>query len=151
MTGEQKKQFTARISQANKTQLVVILYDMTLCYLQDTKTALEQSDDLALEQSLERVRGCINELMLSLHTQYEVARNVMSLYLFCLKCLVKVQRNQDKELLARVQSILERLGRAYEESVKGDASGPEMTGIQNVYEGLTYGKNGKTMSTLLYK
>ena len=34
MTKECKQQFTLRITQANATQLVVILYEMTLQYLQ---------------------------------------------------------------------------------------------------------------------
>ena len=35
MTTEMKKQFTFRISQANATEMVVILYEMTLQYLED--------------------------------------------------------------------------------------------------------------------
>ena len=35
MKKEDKQQFTLRITQANSTQLVVILYEMLLCYLED--------------------------------------------------------------------------------------------------------------------
>ena len=35
MTKECKQQFTLRITQANSTQLIVILYEMTLQYLAD--------------------------------------------------------------------------------------------------------------------
>ena len=34
MTKECKQQFTLRITQANSTQLIVILYEMTLQYLE---------------------------------------------------------------------------------------------------------------------
>ena len=39
MTKECKQQFTLRITQANPTQLVVILYEMVLCYLGEMEEA----------------------------------------------------------------------------------------------------------------
>ena len=39
MTKECKQQFTLRITQANATQMVVILYEMTLQYLADAEQA----------------------------------------------------------------------------------------------------------------
>ena len=50
MTKECKQQFTLRITQANATQLVVILYEMTLQYLADAEQAAEDA------QFLEAVR-----------------------------------------------------------------------------------------------
>ena len=40
MTKECKQQFTLRITQANKTELIVILYEMLLAYTQDAKISL---------------------------------------------------------------------------------------------------------------
>ena len=42
MTKECKQQFTLRITQANATQMVVILYEMTLQYLADAEQAAEE-------------------------------------------------------------------------------------------------------------
>ena len=39
MTKEMKQIFTRRITQANRTQLVVVVYDMLLTYLDDAKKA----------------------------------------------------------------------------------------------------------------
>lgn len=63
MTKECKQQFTLRITQANATQLVVILYEMTLQYLTDGEQA---ADDAELLEAVRRARGCINELLNSL-------------------------------------------------------------------------------------
>ena len=46
MTKECKQQFTLRITQANATQLVVILYEMTLQYLADAEQAAEDAQFL---------------------------------------------------------------------------------------------------------
>ena len=67
MTKECKQQFTLRITQANATQLVVILYEMTLQYLTDGEQA---ADDAELLEAVRRARGCINELLNSLPRQY---------------------------------------------------------------------------------
>ena len=44
MTSELKQQFTLKISQANKTRLVVILYEMMLVYIEEARQANEAGD-----------------------------------------------------------------------------------------------------------
>ena len=44
MRKEDKQQFTLRITQANPTELVVILYEMLLCYLEDAENALQSEE-----------------------------------------------------------------------------------------------------------
>ena len=46
MTKEDKQQFTLRISQANSTQLVVILYEMLLCYIKEAREELEAREQV---------------------------------------------------------------------------------------------------------
>ena len=70
MTKECKQQFTLRITQANSTQLIVILYEMTLQYLADGEQAV---DDAGLAEAVHRARGCIKELLNSLHREYSPA------------------------------------------------------------------------------
>ena len=70
MTKECKQQFTLRITQANSTQLIVILYEMTLQYLADGEQA---ADDAGLAEAVHRARGCIKELLNSLHREYSPA------------------------------------------------------------------------------
>ena len=54
MTKECKQQFTLRITQANSTQLIVILYEMTLQYLADGEQA---ADDAGLVEAAGRRLG----------------------------------------------------------------------------------------------
>ena len=51
MTREMKQIFTRRITQANRTQLIVILYDMTLTYLKDAAAAQEVGCDQEYKKS----------------------------------------------------------------------------------------------------
>ena len=56
MTKECKQQFTLRITQANATQLVVILYEMTLQYLADAEQAAEDAQFLEAVRRTKRTR-----------------------------------------------------------------------------------------------
>ena len=42
MTRELKQEYTLRITQANKTQLITILYEMALLYVDEAKAALAE-------------------------------------------------------------------------------------------------------------
>lgn len=141
MTKECKQQFTLRISQANKTEMVVILYDMTLEYLEDAIREQEAGNRTEFIEALRRVRGCIKELMNSLNLQVEPAPALLQLYLYCNKELVQADIHNQSAPLYHVQKIIKKLHDAYEELAKQDKSEPVMQNSQAVYAGLTYGKN----------
>ena len=56
MTKECKQQFTLRITQANSTQLIVILYEMTLQYLADGEQAADDAGLAEAELSAQRIQ-----------------------------------------------------------------------------------------------
>ncbi len=62
MTSEKKQEFTLRISQANKTELVVILYDMFQAYLEDA----EHAEGEEFHNAISHARAVLNELIESL-------------------------------------------------------------------------------------
>ena len=101
MTKECKQQFTLRITQANSTQLIVILYEMTLQYLADGEQA---ADDAGLVEAVHRARGCIKELLNSLHREYSPAGELSRLYLFCLRRLAVCEVRRDRTSLRCVQA-----------------------------------------------
>ena len=67
MTKEQKQEFTRRITQANSTQLIVILYEMLLLYLEEGAQAHASGDRDAFREAIRKARGCLNELLASLN------------------------------------------------------------------------------------
>lgn len=141
MTKESKQEFTLRITQANATQLVVILYEMTLCYLQDAKEAHKAGDRAEFREAIRKTRGCLNELMHSLHPEYELAGNLLQLYLFCIRRLAHGEVRNEAEPLAEIEGVIRKLHDAYEQIASQNEAGPVMTNSQTVYAGLTYGKN----------
>ena len=138
MTKECKQQFTLRITQANSTQLIVILYEMTLQYLADGEQAV---DDAGLVEAVHRARGCIKELLNSLHSP---AGELSRLYLFCLRRLAVCEVRRDRTILEEIRKVIAPLCDAYRQIQDQDTSGPVMNNSQTVYAGLTYGRNQLT-------
>lgn len=146
MTKELKQQFTLKITQANKSQLVVILYEMLLAYLEEAREAYEKDDRINFREGIRKSRGCLNELMASLHFEYEPAMNLLQLYLYANRELARADiRNSTKEI-EQVEKIMKKLHGAYEEISRQDSSDSVMSNTQTVYAGLTYGKNTLTES-----
>ena len=144
MTKECKQQFTLRITQANSTQLVVILYEMCLVYLGEARSALKDGDIPSFREGTRKVRGCMTELLQSLDLDYEPAPAMFQLYLYCLRRLVYAELHREEGALGEIEKVLIPLKEAYEKIQDQNLSGPVMGNAQTVYAGLTYGKNSLT-------
>lgn len=141
MTDELKKEFTLKITQANATELIVILYDMILVYIKEAKEFWEKGNKEGYLRSLQKIRNCIGELMESLNSEYEMARNMYSLYVFFLKELVKAEKNEKGiSYVECIKPMIESLRNAYNTVASENKTGPLMQNTQTVYAGLTYGK-----------
>lgn len=150
MKKEDKQQFTFRIAQANSTQLVVILYEMLLCYLEDAVQALAggetagEGEQDQFREAVRKARGCLNELMGSLRMEYEPAPALMQLYLFCTRRLARGEQRRDGQILGEIRKVIEPLCQAYTKLAEQNSAGPVMQNSQTVYAGLTYGRNTLT-------
>lgn len=144
MTKELKQQYTLKITQANKTQLVVILYEMLLIYIEEARLAHEKEDREGFREGIRKSRGCLKELMASLHFEYEPAMNLLQLYLYANRELARADIRNRTEELDHVKMVMTKLHEAYEKISMQDTSGPIMENAQTVYAGLTYGKNTLT-------
>lgn len=144
MTKELKQQYTLRITQANKTELIVILYDMMLSYIDEAKEAHEREDRAAFHDAVRKIRGCNQELLASLHLEYEPAMNLLSLYLYVNRELARADIHFDMVCLEHVSLVVSGLREAYAVLAEQDKSGAVMQNTQTVYAGLTYGRGELT-------
>lgn len=144
MTRELKQEYTLRISQANKTQLITILYEMVLLYIDEAKEALNAGSRMEYKSAIRKIHGCMDELTASLNLDYELAQNLLQLYLYVNRELVKASSHNDKENLEHVRKVIDQLHKAYAQIEIQDTSGSVMGNTQAVYAGLTYGRNTLT-------
>lgn len=141
MTDERKKEFTLRITQANASGLVVILYEMFLAYLEDAEASLAAGKETEYKRDLRNTRGCLEELMCSLHPEYEIAGNLMSLYLYVNRMLIQAQIKKDVTYLKQAESVMRPLCEVYRTVSTRDTSQPLMQNTQTVVAGMTYGRD----------
>lgn len=141
MTKELKQEYTLRITQANKTQLITILYEMALLYVGEAEDALATGDRTELKDAVRRIQGCMCELMDSLHMEYEIAHHLLQLYLYVNREVAQAALHNSAENLAHVRPVLDELLKAYKQIEGQDVTGPVMGNAQTVYAGLTYGRN----------
>ncbi len=140
MTLEKKQEFTLKISEANKTQMITIIYEMVIYYLDEAidNIGIGRKDDAI--KSLMRAQNCIDELIRSLNLDYELAKNLYQIYIFSKKELIVASATYSIHRIWRVLKNFKNLHDAYEELEKEDTSERLMGNTQKVYAGLTYGR-----------
>lgn len=143
MVNELKQEYTRRITQANKTQLIVILYEMFLTYTKDAREVWQDSR-ADFRENIRKARGCLDELMASLDFQYEIAMNLLQLYLYANRELIHADIRNNPEKLEEADKVIRNLHEAYAQIAAQDTSVPVMENAQTIYAGLTYGKNTLT-------
>ena len=150
MTDEKKQVFTRRITQANKTQLTVIEYEILLTYLEDALTAFDADNKEEFKTNLSMARECIAQLRKTLDFNYELSTTLFSIYCFADKQLVSDIYGYKTENIDELQGMFTKLRDAFDTISKEDDSKPLMDNIQGVYAGLTYGKNDLNESLVNY-
>jgi flagellar protein FliS len=148
MNKEEVKTFTARVTQASKSELVVILYEMVLTELKEARLAYETDDLAAFDKELKKAHKFVNELIVALDYHYTVSYDLLSLYLYVNKRIITAVIKKNPVSLDSAESVLNKLLIGFEGVSKADTSGPMMRNTQQLYAGLTYGK-GKLNETYI--
>jgi flagellar protein FliS len=148
MKEETAKVFTTRITQANKSELVVILYDIIFTSLDEAREFWKEGSMESFERELSRAQKGLRELIATLDMQYDISKELMPLYLYANRQLIDALRKKKIEPLQEAERVLKPLAQSFREVAKQDASPALMQHTQQVYAGLTYGK-GTLNETIL--
>lgn len=140
MTQDKIHTYTRKIAMANKTQMITILYEMVLDYINDAEDSLENSDEKGFLEGLSRAMNCIDELIHSLNVEYELGNNLLALYLFEKKQIIKAMAKVSDEELIHVTNTFEKLHEAYLTLEAQNKEEALMRNVPKVYAGLTYGR-----------
>lgn len=143
MKQEKIQEYTLRITQSNRTQLVVIIYELILEYIEEAKECRERTDLDGFTEAIDKASGFVKELVAALDFQYEISRQLCSLYFYSNKCLNMARRTKNLEELKGIEIVIKGLKKSFETIAETDTSGPVMKNTQEVYEGFTYGKDSR--------
>ena len=147
MTNESVQNYTRRITDANPTEIIAVVFEIAEVYLDDSIMAYKNDDMQAFDLGIEKAIKCINDLIEALDLQYEIANQLMNIYMFLSKELSLSLVRRDVVSVERIQAMITKLKKSFEELAKQDTSGAMMGNAQSVYAGLTYGKGTLNEST----
>ena len=139
MKKESMQAYSKRITQANRTELVVITYEIIIEHIKNAQISFENQEEFS--NDLDQAQAFLKELIVSLDFEHQISYNLMSLYIFINKQLIEAKLKKSCEMLPRVQGMLESLLSSFREVSKQDNSAPLMQNTQKVYAGLTYGRD----------
>ena len=140
MTKEAIQSFTARITQASRSELVVILYEMTISKIEEAEKRYAENNLSDFDKELKGAQRYVNELMAALDYRYAISYDLLSLYLYTNRHIITAILKRNPDALQNAKQILNKLLTGFEEISKKDTSGPVMKNTQQLYAGLTYGK-----------
>ena len=149
MKAESVKIFTRRITSANKSEIIVIIYDIIEENLALAKKALAEGDRETYRNEIKQAISFVKELLVSLDMKYEVSKNLASLYIYVSRCLNFALVSGKKEEIEAAEKVLRKLGDSFREVAKTDESKPVMENTQRVYAGITYGRGLDLAETLV--
>lgn len=140
MDKEKQKDFARRVTQANRTQLVAVTYDIILEHLKCAKEYLVNGNKDEYRSELKSAGKFLAELMRSLDFKYPISVNLLRLYEYVQVVFVSSEISGENRGLENAENVLTKLGSAFATISKEDTSGPVMENTQQIVAGLTYGK-----------
>ena len=112
MDREAIKTYSYRISQATRSELVVIVYDIIRDYLKD---AVSTSDNAVFKEKLHMAMRGIDQLITGLDMQYELSGNLYVLYNYMKRTLIGAQVSYDKNVVNSIYDMLGQLRQSFYE------------------------------------
>lgn len=141
MDNSLKQEFTRRLSQCNNGEMIVIMYDIVFAYMDEARVAHEGELYEDYKAAVKKSQSAIDTLIGALNFKYDIARDLHKLYVYAKNCLAKAIYQNRLDGLEEAEKILKRLYASFYEAAKLDTSGPLMRNTQQVYAGMTYGRN----------
>lgn len=156
MDSFQKQTFTRRITESNRSELIVVLYDIFFASIQEARKGFTEgrkgfSDDAEselnrAEQVLDHLR---NDLSYTRQTR-DLSLHLRALYDYCLKQLARSSYTGTLDGINESERIMKELYPAFVEVARQDSSRPLMQNTEKIVAGVTYGKNNLTEMTESY-
>jgi flagellar protein FliS len=97
---------TNAVQTASPGELTLMLYNGCLKFIQQAKKAIEEKDVEARNTNLLKAQKIIQELMVTLNMEYEVAKSMMMMYDYIYRRLVEANIKNDVAILDEVEGYV---------------------------------------------
>lgn len=134
------QEYSTRVAQANRSELVVIIYEIVGKELEIALESYQKEDLEQFEKALKSAQKFLNELMGTLDYSYAISYDLMAMYLVVNKSIITSIMKKEPKGLDSARNIMKQLQIGFEGVSEQDTSAPLMANTQKLYAGLTYGK-----------
>jgi len=134
------KDYALKITNATPGRLTIISYELLIDYINELKEYIDQKETNKFYVAMKTTEKILNELKDSLDMSYDIASELMNLYLFVQSKLSQASIKFSIEPLQEAEKVLQILLVGWEEAFKEEKQSKIMKNTQQVYAGLTYGK-----------
>lgn len=144
MTKEEINEFSVRISQCTRVELVAITCEIITNYIESAKAAYDKENREGFIFNIKKAMDFVDNLSGSLDMDYKISENLLSLYVYVKRSLIRANARIVTNELDEVASIIRRIGEAFENVSKQEIPSEKvMNPGQEIYAGYTYGKDLK--------
>ena len=140
--------YSRRLSEASRTEVIVIMYDIILEDIADAKSAFTAGDNEGAAASLGHGLKFVKELTAVLDMSFDMSKDLARLYIYVSGCLSRAKVSREAAELASAAEVITGLRSAFAEVAKKDTEGAVMENTQKVYAGLTYGRGALNETTV---
>lgn len=107
----------SNVMTASPENLTLMLYNGALKFIGQAQIYIDQKNIPKAHEAIIRTQAIIQELNITLDTQYEIARQLRSLYTYILERLVDANIRKDKAILEEVAGMVKELRDAWKEAM----------------------------------
>lgn len=144
------KDFQNKIINANQLDLLLINYEMLFVTIDEAINAIEADEKETFNKAMGSSNRLLRELSDNLDFNYNIAKELMAIYIFISKQLIDASISYKTEPLISAKELLNILYTGWmEASAKETDKKPMISNGQKVYAGLTYGKG--TLNETVYQ
>lgn len=116
------------VETASPGRLLLMLYDAAIRNLDTAHRAIEDQNTSQANDCLLKAQDILLELMSTLDMEYEIAKQLLSLYDFMYRQLIEANVKKDVELVDGVHGFLVELRDTWQEAMKRSAAASTSSG-----------------------
>lgn len=138
---EKKKEYKERIIAANRSELIVIMYEMLFSYMEDVYEGIDKDEWVEAKEAINHAEAVVRRLIDDLDFNYDIAKELYPLYDFVLRRFAVARIKKSAEPVRQAEKILRNLYKGMLDMAAEDNSPALMQNREDMYLGLTYGRN----------
>lgn len=139
----------SQVANATRGQLLKITYDLLLESLDNVKKYGKEKSEKEFGAEVGRSRQILQELIDTLDFKQEIAQDLLRIYVYINGLLIKSLMVYDETLIDESKMLINQLLEGWNGAIANDPKILKvMNNAQQLYAGLTYGKNDLNESVL---